>query len=85
MNKKIIKHDLENIPCCVTLKEKRVLKRCPWGTILKNGAFFSKMGTILVPPGKRALFSKTVPGAPGAPFSPEWCPFNKNGAPGEPK
>ena len=51
----------------MSLKEKKVLKRCPWGTILKNGAFFSKKGTILVPlryqnevvpPDKRALSLK---------------------------
>ncbi len=30
-----------------TLKEKRVLKLYPWGTILKNSAFFGKKGTIL--------------------------------------
>ncbi len=40
-------------PAKVSLKEKRVLKRCVWGTILENGAFFDK---------KRHYF-----GAPGAP------------------
>ncbi len=48
----------------------RVIKQCPWGTILENGAFFYKKGTILVPlghqnkvvpPDKRAPFFKTVP------------------------
>ena len=34
-----------------TLKEKGVLKRCLWGTILENGAFFGKKGTISVPLG----------------------------------
>ena len=31
------------------LKEKRVLKQCPYGTILENSTFFDKKGTILVP------------------------------------
>ena len=52
-----------------TLKEKRVLKQCPWGTVLKNGAFFDKQGTILVPlghqnevvpPDKRAPMEKYI-------------------------
>ncbi len=30
------------------LKEKRVLKQCPWGIILENGAFFDKKCTVLV-------------------------------------
>ena len=54
----------------ITLKEKRVLKQCLWGTLLENGAFFDKNGTILVPrrhqnevvpPDKRAPFFKMVP------------------------
>ena len=31
-----------------TLKEKRVLNQCPWGTVLENSPFFDKKGTILV-------------------------------------
>ena len=31
----------------IALKEKRVLKQCPWGTILKKRAFFVKKGTVL--------------------------------------
>ncbi len=63
-----------------TLKEKGVLKQCPWGTILENGAFFYKEGTILVPlvhqNEKSTVFQN---GAPGAPFSTEWCPSNQKG------
>ncbi len=32
-----------------SLKEKTVLKQYPLGTILENGIFFGKKGTILVP------------------------------------
>ena len=32
-----------------SLKEKRVLKQCPWDTILENSAFSDKKDTILVP------------------------------------
>ncbi len=57
-----------------TLKEKRVLKWCLWGTVLENGAFFGKKGTI------SESGTKTVPqkvpfyGRPnGAPRAPFWC------------
>ncbi len=40
----------------ITLKEKRELKRCPWGTILENGAFFVKKGTIFQNGAPRAPF-----------------------------
>ncbi len=55
-----------------TLKEKRVLKQCPWGTILENGAFFSKNDTNLVPLGHQneVLFYGRSNGAPRALF---WC------------
>ncbi len=39
----------------LALKEKRVLKQCPWGTYLENGAFFDKKGTILVPWGTKTM------------------------------
>ena len=42
----------------ITFKEKRVLKQCPGGTILENGAFFYKKGTISVPLGHQ---NKVVP------------------------
>ena len=29
-----------------TVKEKRVLKQCPWDTILKNGAFLTKRALL---------------------------------------
>ncbi len=34
--------------CCKndTLREKRVPKRCPWGTIAKNGTNFFQKGTL---------------------------------------
>ncbi len=32
--------------CWLALKEKRVLKKCPWGTILENSALFDKNGTL---------------------------------------
>ncbi len=32
---------------CILYTKKSVLKRCPWGTILENRAFFGKKGTIL--------------------------------------
>ena len=39
------------------LKEKRVLKRCPWGTMLKNGAFFSQKDSVLLQLSPRPLQS----------------------------
>ncbi len=60
-----------------SLKGKRVLKRCLWGTILDNSAFFGTISVPLghqigvVPPKKNALFSKTVP---------QWHHFLQNGA-----
>ena len=54
--------------CKPTLKEKRVLKQCPWGTILKNSAFFDKNGTILVP-----LWHQNEV-VPFWKVAPKWCP-----------
>ncbi len=82
-----------------TLKEKRALKQCPLGTILKNGAFFGKKGTILVPlghqngvvpPNKTALlenvWGNSALSESGTETVPQKVPFygRSNGAPRAP-
>ena len=44
-----------------TLKEKGLLKQCPYGTILENGVFFDKKGTILVSHGHHFTDDQSVP------------------------
>ncbi len=76
-----------------TLKEKRVIKQCPWGTSFGKwclfwlkGHYFGALGhqNKVVPPVKRAPFSKTVPlfsqdGALSTKRAIFWCHNKKKG------
>ena len=72
--------ELKGLGSSHSLKEKRVLKRCLWGTILENGAFFGKKGTVWENSALSESGTKAVPqkvpfyGRPnGAPRAPFWC------------